>query len=433
MFNCLINPIKLRLLHLISIALICIIPVLSIYGQTIVTGESNKILDNKKDIYHQKNKFAREKMIEEAVVDAIEKAAPETISITVGHNHFSSTDNQSFEEVFEEFVSKTLMEKHVEWQRTSSYKFARDETNKKKWFCIVEGEIRNLDSQSTITETSEGDKTTSNSLNNFITRKSYNIVHLNAGIKRGVIRGDKFVAYRDKRKKTSFGENWIHKKKGLIVITETSDNFSVGRIVKGVFTTRESQQAAKVDFRTLRVGFEYQLSGSHEQVNEELDLFSSNDTTALVNSITHTIYFFHYGMQSRTGYKLGLEVFNCKIDTTGSMNYTYTNCFVPKIHFNLGIGLIPDFLYIKPGVSIGYLFENNENREELFGKPDNRWGADVVLEAGIAAHLQLWHFDLMGGITYKYINDLPNLTNYYPYVGLSYNLARYAKYNFKVK
>ena len=108
-------------------------------------------------------------------------------------------------------------------------------------------------------------------------------------------------------------------------------------------------------------------------------------------------------MIKRGGFKLGIEVFNSRIDTTGNNNYSYANCFVPKINFHLGIGLVPDFLYLVPGVSIGYLIENNDNKEEFYGTPENRWGADIVLEAEISAHLRLWNFDLIGGGSYKYI------------------------------
>lgn len=420
-----------------GIILICCLQLAApaiVSGQTIVTGESTKILTNKKNIYHHKNKFAREEMIREAVLDAIEKGAPETIIRKVDHKHLSASLGQSYEEVFEEYVSRLLIEQHVEWRRTSSYQFAAVDSIKKMWICVVEGEIRSVKSGVEPPDPIDRNNT-SNSLNNFITRKSYNVIHLNAGENKGVIKGDEFVAYRNKRKKTNSGANWIPKKRGFIVITNVYDNFSVGRVIKGVFTTHESQQAAKIDFKTTRLGLEYRLSSSHEQINREYNLLGIDDTIASLNTYTHTLYFFQYGLVSHTGFKLGFEVYDTETKLEGSDSLISGYCFVPKIDFNFAFGLVPDFLYLQPSVALGYLFTDIEedNRELHFGEPDKKWGANVVLEADVSVHLRLWHFDIIGGVTYKYINDLPDLENFYPHVGLSYNFVRYARDNFDVK
>jgi hypothetical protein len=59
-------------------------------------------------------------------------------------------------------------------------------------------------------------------------------------------------------------------------------------------------------------------------------------------------------------------------------------------------------------------------------------GANVVLEAEISAHLRLWRVELVGGVTYKFIYDLPHLTNYYPHVGISYNFIKYKNDTFDI-
>ena len=400
-----------------------------------VTGRSAVEIGNNKSIYHNKNENIREKMIREAVWDAIKKGGYERISIVEDHS-IKSSKSQTYEEVFEEFVSNSLIEKNVEWRRKSSFRFARDSSYKKNkiWICEVDGEIRSIKNKPYGSNQADI-KTTANPLNNFITRKRYNVAYLNAGETRGVEKGDKFITYRNKRVKNIGGSYWIPKKKGFIVITDVYDNFSIGRVVKGVFTTSESQQAAKIDFQTIRLGLEYRLSGSHEQIYRWYNPFGIEDTSALIDTYTHTLYFFQYGLVSHTGFKLGFEVYDTdtKLENSDSLISAY--CFVPKIDFNFAFGLVPDFLYIQPSVALGYLFTDisEENRELHFGKPKKGWGADVVLEADISIHLRLWHFDIIGGVSYKYINDLPDLTNYYPHVGLSYNFVRYARDNFDVK
>ena len=409
------------------------IPVFLI-GQTIyVTGHFTKRLENKKSIYHHKNKHAREEMIREAVLDAVGQAPHEKISVIEDYR-IKSSRSQSYEEIIEDFISQSLIEKHVEWRRTSSYQFARDSSDNKTWICEVDGEIRSIKNKPYGSNQADI-KTTANPLNNFITRKRYNVAYLNAGETRGVEKGDKFITYRNKRVKNIGGSYWIPKKKGFIVITDVYDNFSIGRVVKGVFTTSESQQAAKIDFQTTRLGIEYRLSGSHEQIYRWYNPFGIEDTSALIDTYTHSLYFFQYGLVSHTGFKLGFEVYDTdtKLENSDSLISAY--CFVPKIDFNFAFGLVPDFLYIQPSVALGYLFTDisEENRELHFGKPKKGWGADVVLESDISLHLRLWHFDIIGGVTYKYINDLPDLSNYYPHVGLSYNFVRYARDNFDVK
>lgn len=416
-----------------KIPFICLLILLPVFssGQKIVTGETTEYLDNTKDIYHPKNRHYREQMIEAAVMDAIEKGSLEKISVTIDHTQINSSNSQSYEEVFEELVSKSLIEQHVEWRRTSSYMFDRDTENKKKWICMVEGEIRSVEGNYKPSETSNN--SISNSLNNFITRKSYNIAYLNAGKNRDVKEGDKFVTYEKKRLKNVGGAYWIPKNKGYILVTHVYDRFSKGRIIKGFFSTHESQQAAKLEFKTKRIGFEYMLSSSQEQVSREYNIFNISDTLASLNTLTHTFYFFHYGLQSRTGFKLGFEIFDSKLNFDESDSTAKIMSYVPKIDLNFAIGLVPDFLYLQPSAAIGYLFTDDEEKETFFGSVDNPWGADVLFEADLSLHIRLSHLDIIGGVSYKYIHDLPDLENFYPHIGISYNLVRYPKENPDVK
>ena len=396
-------------------------------AQTKVTGQSVKIINNKKDIYHEKNTLVREEMIKEAVLDAI-KHAPEKISVSTQQFQYNSSKDKSYEEVFEEFIAKTLIENNVEWQRTSSYKFARDDTDKKKWICTVEGIITPVKSNSTLPEAPADYKTTSNSLNNFITKKSYNIVYLNAGKNKDVKKGDKFIAYNEKQIKNNTGSYWEPKKKGYIVITRVHKRYSKGKIIKGVFFTHVSQQAAKQDFKTIRVGFEYRFSSNLEQLNKEWDPLTLKDTTAETNSFIHTLYFFRYGMKTHRGFKIGLDIYDTETALTGDEvdSTVKATCFVPKIDFTYAFGLVPDFLYLQPAVSLGYFFTNTTNKQLFYDYKTKMWDFDIVMGADVSLHLRLAQFDIIGGVSYKYLHDYPNLSNYYPHIGISYNLVRYA-------
>jgi hypothetical protein len=306
--------------------------------------------------------------------------------------------------------------------------FARDETNKKKWTCTVEGIITPVKNNGTISEDPVDYKTTSNSLNNFITRKSYNVVYLNAGKNKDVKKGDKFIAYRVKQIKNNTGSYWEPKAKGFIVITHVRKKYSKGKIIKGVFFTHVSQQAAKQDFKTTRVGLEYRFSGNLEQLNKEWDPLTLKDTTAETNSLVHTVYLFHYGMKTHRGFKLGLDIYDTETTLTGEEadSTAKATCFVPKVDFTYAFGLAPDFLYLQPAVSLGYFFTNSANKQLFYDPETSMWDFDIVMGVDVSLHLRLAQFDIIGGVSYKYFHDYPNLSNYYPHIGISYNLRRYA-------
>jgi hypothetical protein len=395
---------------------------LSANAQTLeVTGVSIKMLDNKKDIYHKKNKKVRQEMINEAVFDAIDLGASKRVSEEVERYQFSNSVSQVFEEYFDDYLSSSLIKTNVEWTRTSDYKFARIEG--KNWKCEVTGHVRNLsdgDGGSASVKPKSGSEY-------YITRKSFNIVHINAGSDEGVEIGDKFLAFKYKRKKALTGINMKPKIVGLITVTSTEDSYSEGRILRGIYGVRESHQAKKYNFKKFRSGLEYQLAGSYEQVNTT----EFGETESTVNSTTHSLFYYYYSYISRMGFKLGLEMMDIKKAYPATELYPYETdssayVFNPKFNLNYSIGLIPDFLFVVPNASIGYLFFEN-GKEEIFDRVGKAWDADVVLEADISAHLRLRSFDLVGGITFKYINDYPELKNYYPHVGIAYNFVRYAK------
>jgi hypothetical protein len=126
-----------------------------------------------------------------------------------------------------------------------------------------------------------------------------------------------------------------------------------------------------------------------------------------------------------------LEFFDVdkEIKTAGAESHdvdTSAFVFLPKFNLNYSIGLVPDFLFLVPGASLGYLFIQND-KGDVFKKAKESWGANIVMEADLSVHLRLNCFDLVGGLTYKYINDYPELTNYYPHIGLCYNFVRYAR------
>ncbi len=386
-----------------------------------VTGESIKIIGNKKDIHHKRNKEYRIEMIEDAVFDAIERGANIRIQSMINHVQYSSSASASFEEVYEDLLSSSLSQYNVEWRRTSNYEFERVEG--KKWKCRVTGIVLNHE-----TDPKNQDFDIKKDDHYFtITRKSFNTVHINAGTNDDIKMGDKIVVYRHKKKKTINGYNFVEKPVGYVTIFDTYDNYSRGHIVKGIYGVKETWRAKVTDFKAYRLGLEYQLAGSYEQVNTT----ELGEKESTINSKSNALYFYYSSLVSRVGFKLGMEVIDVSKQTASdneSILSTDTSAYVflPKFNLNYSIGLIPDFLYLVPGASAGYVFFES-GKEEIFDPCNKPWNANVTLEGDLSAHLRLRAFDIIGGITYKYINDYPELTNYYPHAGICVNFVRYGR------
>jgi hypothetical protein len=330
--------------------------------------------------------------------------------------------------VFEAYDSKTRISQHVKWQRKGSFVIERDKFEHKQWNCSIEGVVTSIP----ITDDDEpGEIGVAKSKENHIARKKHNIVYIWKSKESSVSKKDKYLAYDIKKLKTSSGSISVTKPKGLIYVTNVSKDRFKGRILKGVYKTHKDQPVAKVDFQTKRKGLEYQFAGSFENINNQVQLVDVDDTSAVVDSYTHTLYFFNYSLVKRTGFKLGFEIYDTQTRLEQSDSLITGLCYVPKINLNFSIGLVPDFLYLRPGGSIGYVFTGGN--DAMYQDPDkDPIGANVVLEAEISAHLRLWRVELVGGVTYKFIYDLPHLTNYYPHVGISYNFIKYKNDTFDI-
>lgn len=389
----------------------------------IMTGEAIKWTKNKRDIYHPKNEGLRKELINEAVMDAIERGGIREVKLTDVWN-MSSTKEKSFEEVYEDYLSISLQKLNVEWRRTSNYVFTLiGNKNEKKWKCEVEGEIRNL----TLSEDTTSDWGKSSTINNdIITKKNYNLIYINSGNEDSVTTGDKFIIYRQKRIKTVNGFHLVPKQVGYATIKNAHPKFSQARVLKGTYSVRESQLVKKADFKTTRFGLEYQLSSSYEQINSTEYGFKESS----INTVSHSIFLSRYSYLSRTGFKFGVEFMDTEI--TKAERDTSTYIFIPKFNWYFSVGLVPDLLYLNPGFSVGYMFVNFTDKTHFFDDPNKKWGNEFVLEAGLNANLRIKFIDLYGGLSYKYINDYQELKNIYPYIGIMINFVRMVPKDFKI-
>lgn len=382
-------------------------------AQKIVEGNSVRIIDNRKDIYHDKNELHRKILIKEAILEAIEKGADISVKNLISYN-VESVSIDNYEQHFDNFVSKTLQEYHVTWKRTSQFTFSRDQKKKKKWYCRVTGEVTNknfdaVDFDENGNSTING--TNSNTTAYYITRKSFGKVHINAGFKDGIRQGNKLIAYKYINKKSLVGYNVIKKPKAHIYITEVGDDYALGEVVKGYYRQLKRNEVEYGIFKLNKGGLKYEIFLQEEKLN--ITSLGINKEVSL--DITgHAFSFTHWSYLSKWGFEIGGDFLGLK---TSELSDVAINV---KLGAYRNIAILPELLYIQPKVHLGYMFVNLN--EDLFDVTEE--DIPFTVEAKLGALLILYSMDFSAGMSYRYVNALGDLSNFYPYFGIGYNLYR---------
>ncbi len=382
-------------------------------AQKLVEGSAVRIIDNRKDIYHDKNELHRKILIKEAILEAIEKGADISIKNLTSYN-VESVSIDNYEQHFDNFISKTLQEYHVTWKRTSQFTFSRDQKKKKKWYCRVMGEVTNEDFEASGFD-DNGNSTINGSSRNttafYITRKSFGKVHINAGFKDGLRKGNKLIAYKHLQKKSLVGYNSIKKPKAHIYITEVGDDYALGEVVKGYYRQLKRNEVEYGIFKLNRGDLKYELFLQEEKLN--LTTLGVNKEISL--GITgHTISFTHWSYLSKWGIEIGGDFLDLR---TSELSDIAINV---KLGAYRNIAILPELLFIQPKVHLGYMFVNlNEN---LFDITDE--DVPLTFEGKLGVLLMLYSVDFSAGMSYRYVNVIGDLSNFYPYFGIGYNLYR---------
>lgn len=386
---------------------------LSSNAQKLVEGNSVRIIDNRKDIYHDKNELHRKILIKEAILEAIEKGADISVKNLISYN-VESVSIDNYEQHFDNFVSKTLQEYHVTWKRTSQFTFSRDNKKKKKWYCTVTGEVANIEFEASDFDENGNyiiNGTLENSTSFYITRKSFGKVHIDAGFKDGIRKGNKLIAYKYLNKKSLAGFNVIKKPKANIYITEVGDDYSLGEVVKGYYRQLKRNEVEYGIFKLNKGGLKYELFLQEEELNlTRLGI----DKEVSLDIIGHAFSFTHWSYLSKWGVEIGGDFLGLR---TAELSDVAINA---KIGAYRNITLLPELLYIQPKIHLGYMFVNLG--EELFDitKDD----IPLTFEGKIGALLTLYSVDFSAGMSYRYVNTIGDLSNFYPYFGIGYNLYR---------
>lgn len=382
-------------------------------AQKEVIGTTVRIIDNRKDIYHDKNELHRKIMIKEAILEAIEKGADISVKNLISYN-VESVSMDNYEQHFDKFVSKTLQEYHVTWKRTSQFTFSRDSKKKKKWYCKVTGEVTNKDFEATGFDENESSTINGTSYNPtafYITRKSFGKVHINAGFKDGLRQGNKLVAYKYINKKSLAGYNTIKRPKANIYITEVGDDYALGEVVKGYYRPLKRNEIEYGIFNLNKGGLKYELFIQEEKLN--LTRFGINNPVTM-DVTGHAFSFTHWSYLSKWGVEVGGDFLGLR---TSEFSDVAINL---KLGAYRNISILPELLYLQPKVHLGYMFVNLT--EDLFDITEE--DRPITFEAKLGALLTLFSVDFSAGMSYRYVHAVDDLSNFYPYFGIGYNLYR---------
>lgn len=90
-----------------------------------------------------------------------------------------------------------------------------------------------------------------------------------------------------------------------------------------------------------------------------------------------------------------------------------------RIIDNRNVTILPELLYFQPK-HLGYMFV--KLNEELFDITEE--DIPLTFEVELGTLLTLYSVDFSAGMSSRYVNVVDDLSNFYPYFGIGYNLYR---------
>ncbi len=373
------------------------------------TGNSILIANNNKDIHHKRNEKFKNRLIQLATFDAIEKGTPINIQSEKAFQKSEATSSQG-DSKFETYISSILEQYNVSWQRVSDYTFTKLEDG--KWQCSVQGKIKELpikvfrNIKQPIYTTPVSKKTYKYTENdkNIVTRKSFNKVHLNIGSKE--LEGcRKIVVIKQKNKQTLNGTNTSYKDKAYLQVIQSSEDFVVAKIIKGFWRVHQGDEIAIKYYRNGRSGlrFERCIMFKDEQL-----YINNKDIPS-----SYAIDFFTESYKTHLGFILGFEEISSKLlpEKINKLDYLRTG-------FYYNIAIIPDILFLAPEADIAILLPNESVNKYSTNIKDGNNVDNFYCQCKLNLSLRVGLINFDVGYGYKKFNNLEQILGEYVNFGL---------------
>jgi len=247
-----------------------------------------------------------------------------------------------------------------------------------------------------------------------ISKKTLNRIRIDRGRNFDIRSGQYYTVLKAKKSGNLTGKT---KKVGLIYIYDTEENYSMGKILKGRYAFKEGMVVEQTTGSPYVVGasFAYGIglnqrtivpnspSGAHTVNNGEPGSVSvETDFLERYNSLSNLdIYTFDVHMRDllyNYTVAIGADFY--------SINDGELNGWAPKISGSYQIPLIPEFLYLSPGVEFGFgnmRQEYNEVNQVSASESDFVRDWSPLLGASLEGTMRVKNVLFFGKVSYKHL------------------------------
>lgn len=250
-----------------------------------------------------------------------------------------------------------------------------------------------------------------------IIEKSFNKVVINAGQDLGLKEDCSFnVIVKEKDLIDPItGEKYGTKTKkiGVIFLTEVGPKYSKGKIVKGLYKVKQGMTLKEGNLLSIDMGFSlsYGISKSDTKANTASGNFESPSSGEFINynfsnftNIEETMFFqtsiYSKNLITNFSTDFNFDLYNINNDL---------GAWTIDLRLNYHFGIIPEYLYLVPGIGIGfgYGWQDLPNNivSELSNDYDNAindWSMSYIGQLG--ARLKLGQIVFLGEVSYRKLN-----------------------------
>lgn len=356
------------------------------------TGKAILDVGNRNDHWDARNDENQSRLMQAAVLDAIERVASIDIHVITSIRTTEVREATSGQ-FSEQYMNETLQRYHVRWQRTSEFGFQRDDRNKRVWICSVAGTAEQLQAPA-MAEPPQRNEERSRP---YVQAKRHGTAYLGEGSLAAFRAGERYEVLRRKGRLTD-------KPIGRIVVKEpTGELPATAWIVAGRYAIKERYTLRPALFPIIRGG----LRVGYFQANT-LPFPDEQGDHRTVSG--YSFDYFEYSLMDGLGISLGLDLIMHRPSDS-----TQFQSIAVRLGGSAQVALVPEVLYLRPTASLGYA--QPHQAYQLNGQ--------LLLQGQLDLCLNLGPMELFAGGRYLHLLVDPGFNGAYAVVGLGLDLYRF--------
>jgi hypothetical protein len=364
------------------------------------------ILDagNKHDIHDRRNQKVRARLMQEAVIDAIERVV--SIDISVATMLRSEEKRTSEGGAFtESYVNEMLQRYRVKWKREGEYSFARVPGERSLWKCEVAGIVEEGGALPAEPKMEGGERSFAVADKDpFIAGKRGGMVQIAPRKGQLLHQGQRFEVVR--MKELGNGSQFA-RPVGRVVVTDNSEAAApLARVIKGRQRVKEGMSLRPAEFPLIRGGLRLGVMGQENYVRATAE---RGPITEYVTGAS--IEYFEQSLLDKFGVIIGLDM----LTHTVSDSIAY-QAWQLRAGGMLPIGLVPELLFLVPSLTAG------------IGSGGNQYGGTgmpFVIAGQLDLMLRLDMFDLAAGMRYSQMIGHESFSGPFAVLSVGFDLYRF--------